>query len=127
MPFHSDSSYQIHLVQPCLLAIFSLVPYAKASWLLPQDFLQPLPILYKAWSDISVDYITSLPESEWYRRSYKHLLIVVCRLNKMRQLIPVTGLTATELADVFVAWVYYLHRCSDNIVSDRSTQFISQF
>jgi hypothetical protein len=99
----------------------------KASRLSPQGFLQPLPLPYKAWSDISVDYITPLPESNWYGRSYKHLLIVVCRLTKMRHLIPVTGLTAAELADAFVARVYCLHGCPDNIVSDRGTQFISQF
>jgi transposase InsO family protein len=45
----------------------------------------------------------------------------------MRHLIPVSGLTAAELADAFVARVYCLHGCPDNIVSDRGTQFISQF
>jgi hypothetical protein len=109
-------------VQACDLCVRT-----KASRLAPQGFLQPLPVPYKAWSDISVDYITPLPESNWYGRSYKHLLIVVCRLTKMRHLIPVSGLTAAELADAFVARVYCLHGCPDNIVSDRGTQFISQF
>jgi transposase InsO family protein len=45
----------------------------------------------------------------------------------MQHLIPVSGLTTVELADAFVARVYCLHGCTDNIVSDRGTQFISQF
>jgi hypothetical protein len=109
-------------VQACDLCV-----QTKTSRLSPQGFLQPLPIPYKAWSDISVDYITPLPESNWYGRSYKHLLIVVCRLTKMRHLISVTGLSAAELADAYVAQVYCLYGCLDNIVSDRGTQFISQF
>jgi hypothetical protein len=84
-------------VQACDLCV-----QTKASRLAPQGFLQPLPVPYKAWSDMSVDYITPLPESNWYGRSYKHLLIVVCRLTKMRHLIPVSRLTAAGLADAFV-------------------------
>jgi hypothetical protein len=45
-------------VQACNLCV-----QTKASRLAPQGFLQPLPVLYKAWSDISIDYITPLPES----------------------------------------------------------------
>ncbi|KAK1916916.1 hypothetical protein P3342_004471 [Pyrenophora teres f. teres] len=60
-------------------------------------------------------------------RTYQHLLVVVCRLTKMRHLIPVTSLNANELADAFVSRVYCLHGCPDNIVSDRGTQFVSEF
>jgi transposase InsO family protein len=100
---------------------------SKASRLAPQGFLQPLPLPYRAWSDISVDYITPLPKSTHYGRTYQHLLVVVCRLTKMRHLIPVTSLNAEELADAFVSRVYCLHGCPDNIVSDRGSQFVSEF
>ncbi|KAI1663257.1 reverse transcriptase [Pyrenophora tritici-repentis] len=109
-------------VKACDLCVRS-----KASRLAPQGFLQPLPLPYRAWSDVSVDYITPLPKSTWYSRIYQHLLVVVCRLTKMRHLIPVTSLNADELADTFVSRVYCLHGCPDNIVSDRGTQFVSEF
>ncbi|KAE8852541.1 hypothetical protein PTNB29_10442 [Pyrenophora teres f. teres] len=109
-------------VKACDLCVRS-----KASRLAPQGFLQPLPLPHRAWSDVSVDYITPLPKSTWYSRTYQHLLVVVCRLTKMRHLIPVTSLNANELADAFVSRVYCLHGCPDNIVSDRGTQFVSEF
>lgn len=99
----------------------------KASRIAPPGFLQPLPVPFRAWSDISVDYITPLPVSEDNGRKYKHILVVVCRLTKMRHFIPVTGLSAEELADVFVRRIYCLHGTPDNVISDRGTQFVSEF
>jgi hypothetical protein len=108
-------------VQACDLCV-----RIKASRSAPQGFLQPLPILFRAWSDISIDYVTPLPKCERNGRVYEHLLVIICRLTKMRHLIPVVGLSAEELASVFVRRVYTLHGALDNIVSDRGTQFISQ-
>ena len=48
-------------------------------------------------------------------------------LNEDEHLIPVVGLSAEELASVFVGKVYTLHGALDNIISDRETQFVSQF
>jgi transposase InsO family protein len=45
----------------------------------------------------------------------------------MRHFIPITGLIAAELADAFVARIYALHGAPDTIISDRGTQFISEF
>jgi hypothetical protein len=109
-------------VQACELCVRT-----KASRLSPQGFLKPLPVPFRAWSDISVDYITPLPESKWYDQTYRHLLVVVCRLTKMRHLIPVSRIDTKEMVDSFVSRVYALHGCPDNIVSDRGTQFVSQF
>jgi hypothetical protein len=109
-------------VQACDLCVRT-----KASRSAPQGFLQPLPVPFRAWSDISIDYITPLPKCEWDGRTYKHLLVVVCRLTKMRHFVPVTGLSAEKLASVFTSRIYALHRTPDNIISDRGTQFVSQF
>jgi hypothetical protein len=93
----------------------------------PQGYLQPLPVPYRAWSDISVDYISPLPVCERYNVKYKHLLVVVCRLTKMRHFMPVPSLSAEDLVNAFVGRIYSLHGCPDNIVSDRGTQFVSEF
>ena len=99
----------------------------KASRSSPPGFLQPLPVPFRAWSDISVDYITPLPVCTQNGEQYKHILVVVCRLTKMRHFIPVTSISAENLATAFVGRIYALHGAPDNIVSDRGTQFVSQF
>jgi len=99
----------------------------KTSRSSPQGFLQPLPVPFRAWSDISIDYITPLPECERHGQRYKHILVVVCRLTKMRHFIPTVTLTAEELASVFLSKVYALHGAPDNIISDRGSQFVSEF
>jgi transposase InsO family protein len=40
---------------------------------------------------------------------------------------PVTNLDAETLADAFVHRVYCLHGTPDNIISDRGSQFVSEF
>ncbi len=88
-------------------------------------FLKPLQIPFRAWSDISIDYIVNLPECEHEGQIYRHILVVVDRLTKMRHFIPCVTLEADELAMRFIAAVYCLHGLPENIVSDRGSQFIS--
>ncbi|RAL60401.1 hypothetical protein DID88_000176 [Monilinia fructigena] len=64
---------------------------------------------------------------ERHGKKHQHIVTVVCRLTKMRHFIPVVGLSAEELADRFVEKVYCLHGTPDNIVSDRGSQFVSEF
>lgn len=109
-------------VQACQLCFRT-----KASRLAAPGFLEPLPVPFRPWSDISIDYITPLPVSERHGKKYQHIITVVCRLTKMRHFIPVVGLSAEELADRFVEKIYCLHGAPDNIVSDRGSQFVSEF
>jgi len=90
----------------------------KAPRVAPPGFLQPLPVPFRAWSDISINYITPLPVCKRDNRWYRHILVVVCQLTKMRHFIPVTRLSAEELADVFINRIYYLYRIPNNIVLD---------
>ena len=99
----------------------------KSSRLSPPEFLKPLSVPFRAWSDISVDYITLLPTCRRRGSEYKHILVTICRLTKMRHFIPVADLNVETLADAFVQRVYCLHGTPDNIVSDRGSQFISEF
>ncbi|MDB5911071.1 MAG: hypothetical protein JWP34_5188, partial [Massilia sp.] len=109
-------------VQACDLCFRTKTPRSA-----PPGFLQPLPVPFRAWSDISVDYITPLPDCERRGIKYKHVLVIVCRLTKMRHFVPTAGLAAQELAEAFTSRVYALHGAPDNIVSDRGTQFVSEF
>jgi transposase InsO family protein len=84
-------------------------------------------VLFQAWQNISVDYITPLPICERNGLKYHYIVVVVCRFTKMKHFIPITGLTAAELADAFMARIYALHEALNTIISDRGTQFISEF
>jgi hypothetical protein len=91
---------------------------AKASRSAPPGYFRPLFVLFQAWQNISVDYITPLPICERNSLKYHYIAIVVCRFTKIRHFIPITGLTAAELADAFVARIYALHEAPNTIISD---------
>jgi hypothetical protein len=93
----------------------------KSPWSLPQGFLQLLLVLFCAWSDISVNYITPLLICERQGAKYKHVLVVVCWLIKMCYFIAVTGLMTEELVTVFIKHIYSLYNYPDNIISDQDT------
>src|SRR6266516_7429953 len=83
----------------------------------PPGFLQPLEVPFRAWSDISVDYITPLPDYVRNGVTYRHILTMVCRLTKIRHFIPVSSLSAESLTNTFVKRIYALHGTPDNIIS----------
>ena len=61
------------------------------------------------------------------RVTYRYILAVVYRLTKMRHFIPILSISVESLADAFVKRVYTLYGTPDNIISNRGTQFVSQF
>jgi transposase InsO family protein len=90
-------------------------------------FLKPLSVPFKPWTDITIDYVTGLPGSRYRGQQYKHILVVVDRLTKMRHLVPMVSMETKELVDAFVDRVYRLHGLPSTIVSGRGTQLISTF
>ena len=94
---------------------------SKASRSSPQGFLQSLEVPFRAWRDISIDYVTGLPQSGLY----SHILVVVDRLTKMRHFIATKTLETEELVSAFISRVWSLHGTPETIISDRGTQFIS--
>src|SRR5579871_6066963 len=82
---------------------------SKTSRSATQGFLKPLEIPFRPWSDISVDYVTPLPECQRYGTTFKHILVIIDRLTKMRHFVPCISLEADELAHCFISSVYSLH------------------
>ena len=96
----------------------------KASHSPLSGLLHPLPVPSRPWSDISLDFITGLPESE----GNTVILTVVDRFSKMAHFIPLPKLpSAKETAEVMLSDVFRIHGFPKDIVSDRGPQFISQF
>ena len=83
-----------------------------------------MPIPDGAWCHISMDFIVGLPWSN----GYNTILVVVCRLTKMRHFIPCRDTcTAEQLADLYARHIFRIHGMPKTVVSDRGTQFTMKF
>jgi hypothetical protein len=89
-----------------------------------QGVLKPLPIPDRAWQDLSMDFITHLPESN----GFDAILVIVDRLTKMKHFVACRGTCdAEEVSRLFTKYVWKLHGLPKTIVSDRGPQFVSEF
>ena len=92
-----------------------------------QGALKPLPIPERPWADITLDFVTGLPECN----GFNSILVVVDRLTKQRHFIPCStdsegGISAEVVARLLLQHVWRLHGLPSSITSDRGSQFISQ-
>ncbi|KAH7465047.1 hypothetical protein FOMA001_g16877 [Fusarium oxysporum f. sp. matthiolae] len=89
-----------------------------------QGVLKPLPVPERAWQHISMDFITHLPPSE----GHDAILIIACRLTKMRHIIACKGTCdAEDTARYYLKEVWKLHGLPQTIISDRGPQFVAEF
>ncbi|XP_058757457.1 uncharacterized protein LOC131630720 [Vicia villosa] len=86
--------------------------------------LQPLPVPKQVWEELTMDFITHLPNS------FGHTVIwVICdRLTKFSHFLALpTKFTAKDLAMRFSVEVARLHGTPKSIISDRDPLFLSNF
>ena len=89
-----------------------------------QGLLQPLLVPSLPWTELSMDFIVSLPSSQ----GYTAIFVVVDRLTKVAHFSPLKpGFTAKIVAGVFLNNVVKLHGFPQGIVSDRDPIFLSNF
>ena len=86
--------------------------------------LQPLEVRYAAWTSISVEFITQLPESQ----GKTQIMVVVDRFTKMAHFIGLeTNATARDVADTFLKEVWKLHGLPLEIISGSEAKFSGEF
>ena len=86
--------------------------------------LQSLPIPKQPWEEISMDFITGLPESQ---QGNNTILTFVDRLTKQAHFVATTAtLDAKATADLYVQAVFRHHGLSRSITSDRDPRFTSK-
>src|SRR5882724_5787210 len=86
--------------------------------------LMPNCIPDRHWQTISVDLITELPRSH----GYDTIMVIVDRLSKRAHAILTTSdVTASGIAQLFRDHVWKLHGLPEEVISNRGTQFVSNF
>ena len=92
-----------------------------------QGWLRPLPPPKRRWRDVSLDYVGPLTPSTYMGNTYRYIIVVVDRLSKMRHTLPAVSMEVEEASNIFYRDVWKLHGLPDIFVSDRGTQFTSDF
>jgi transposase InsO family protein/predicted aspartyl protease len=87
-------------------------------------WLQPLPIPMRPWQHLSMDFMEFPPD----KLGYDNVYVVVDRFSKRPVSIPChKGVTATDMAKLWIRYVYPWTGLPETIVSDRGGQFVSEF
>lgn len=85
----------------------------------------PLPIMIRPWQDISLDFITGLPQSQ---SGNDAICVVVDRFSHMAHFLAYFKTHSVPyIAELFIKEVVHLQSLSTSIVSDRDPKFVGQF
>lgn len=87
-----------------------------------QGLLRPLPVPGRTWQELSMDFITKLPESN----GCTNMMVITDRLGKGARLFDMATITAEDVAKLFMKEIYKVHGLPRAIVSDRGSQFVGQ-
>lgn len=88
-----------------------------------QGFLKPLPIPDRVWSEISIDFVTDLPES----KGCTSMVVITDRLSKGVIAGGLLNMSVEGLVSWFLQFYLPYHFLPRAIVSDRGSQFTSAF
>ena len=92
-----------------------------------QNLFKSLFISERYFQNISVDFIISLFKCHRHERVYQHVIIVVNRLFKKKKYIKFDFMNVQTVIQIFFEWVWRNEEYSENIVSDKSEQFVAHF
>ena len=107
-------------VYACLTCQKSKVEHQK-----PAGLLTPLDVPEWKWDSISMDFVTSLPNTQ---RGHDAIWVVVDRLTKSAHFIPINiTYSVAQLAEIYIHNIVKLHGVPSSIVSDRDPRFTSRF
>nr|GEV86696.1 putative reverse transcriptase domain-containing protein [Tanacetum cinerariifolium] len=107
-------------VSKCLIFQQVKIEHQRASGL-----LQQLDIPVWKWDEISMDFVTGLPQTQ---RRHDAIWVVVDRLTKSVHFLPIRkDYSVSRLAEIFQQEIVRLNGTPSAIVSDRDPRFASRF
>ena len=90
-----------------------------------QGLFKPLEIPEGRWTDVTLDFVGALPETE---DGFDTVLVVVDRFSKRAHFIPTKKeLSAEESAELFMNNIFKLHGVPKRLVSDKDVRFTATF
>jgi hypothetical protein len=97
----------------------------KPSTQSPAGILQPLSIPNRPWKSLGMDFLGPLPKS---LKGNDMILVIIDRLTKMAHFIATKStITSSQIADLFVEYIFRYHGMPHSIVSDRDPKFTAKF
>lgn len=90
-----------------------------------QGFLKPLPVPDRLRSDIAIDFMTTLPKGNLTGAT--NCMVIVDRLSRNVTLEPLVNIEAEAVAQRFMTAHVRWHGMPRSIVSDRGSQWVSDF
>jgi len=107
-------------VYACLICQKSKVEHQK-----PAGLLTPLDILEWKWDSISMDFVTSLPNTP---KGHDAIWVIVDRPTKSVHFIPINiNFPVSQSAEIYIREIVKLHGVPSSIVTDRDPRFTSRF
>jgi len=107
-------------VYSCLICQKLKVEHQK-----PVGLMTPLDVPEWKWDNISMDFVTSLPNTP---RGHDTIWVIVDRLTKSTHFIPINiSFPVPQLAEIYIREIVKLHGVPSSIVSDRDPRFTSRF
>jgi hypothetical protein len=67
--------------------------------------------------------VVDLPSSN----GFMNIIVIVDCLMKMQYMIPIESINTILVAECFIKYVFKLHRLPNSIISNRRSQFVSDF
>jgi len=90
----------------------------------PAEKLKPNEATSQPWKDITMDFMTGLPEAQ----GYNVLFVTCCHYTKQAYIIPMSMTTSARgLATLFRNHIWKLHGLPETALSDRGPQFAAEF
>jgi hypothetical protein len=103
------------------VAIYDTCQRVKAEHQRPAGLLQLLQMPEWKWEEIAMDFIVGLPRTQ---SGYDSIWVIMDRLTNLAHFIPVkTTYSGSQLAELYMSRIVYLHGVPKKIVSDKGTQF----
>ena len=91
----------------------------------PGGYMQCIDLPSWKWDMINMDFVIGLPRTS---RKFDSIWVIVDRLTKSAHFLPVrTTYTVEEYAKLYIKEIVRLHGVPISIISDRGTQFITNF